>query len=266
MPHSIHWLSFQGARAATQTRRHIRVFLRGGPAEAELSSLLFLSVRSGRRQRCWVQHNLGAGSLVLQRVASGQAWVAGLLPAAESSPFWGTSKRLQSWSAWAGSVALPVRTSVQLWIAQRSPLLKDQTGQWGRPGSRGRGFYQHPSSLSGLTTGGCNLYEREGWGCSLKRKRAESTERRDSYQRSGDLFTVFFTDFRFRFVADAWSELNLRQANYLSSIFLNSDFIHNNFCFYNVWIYPRSHSATRIIRAACYRKFYFDFPESAISL
>ncbi len=31
---------------------------------------------------------------------------------------------------------------------------------------------------------------------------------------------------------------------------LNSNFIHNNFCFYNVWLYPRSHSATRIIRAA----------------
>ncbi len=41
---------------------------------------------------------------------------------------------------------------------------------------------------------------------------------------------------------------------------LNSDFIHNNFCFYNVWIYPRSHSAMRIIWAACYGKFYFDFP------
>ncbi len=40
---------------------------------------------------------------------------------------------------------------------------------------------------------------------------------------------------------------------------LNSDFIHKNVCFYNVWIYPRSHSATRIIRAACYRKFYFDW-------
>ncbi len=46
---------------------------------------------------------------------------------------------------------------------------------------------------------------------------------------------------------------------------LNSDFIHNNLCFYNVWIYPRSHSATRIIRAACYRKFYFDFPSPLLA-
>ncbi len=27
-----------------------------------------------------------------------------------------------------------------------------------------------------------------------------------------------------------------------------------------VGIYPRSHSATKTIRAPCYRKFYFDFP------
>ncbi len=46
---------------------------------------------------------------------------------------------------------------------------------------------------------------------------------------------------------------------------LNSDFIHKNLCFYNVWIYPRSHSATRIIRAACYRKFYFDFPSPLLA-
>ncbi len=46
---------------------------------------------------------------------------------------------------------------------------------------------------------------------------------------------------------------------------LNSDLIHNNLCFYNVWIYSRSHSATRIIRAACYRKFYFDFPSPLLA-
>ncbi len=46
---------------------------------------------------------------------------------------------------------------------------------------------------------------------------------------------------------------------------LNSDFMLNHFCFYNVWIYPRSHSATRIIRAACYRKFYFDFPSPLLA-
>ncbi len=32
-----------------------------------------------------------------------------------------------------------------------------------------------------------------------------------------------------------------------------------------MWIYPRSHSATRIIRAACYRKFYFDFPSPLLA-
>ncbi len=46
---------------------------------------------------------------------------------------------------------------------------------------------------------------------------------------------------------------------------LNSDLIHNNLCFYNVWIYSRLHSATRIIRAACYRKFYFDFPSPLLA-
>ncbi len=46
---------------------------------------------------------------------------------------------------------------------------------------------------------------------------------------------------------------------------LNSNFIHNNLCFYNMWIYPRSHSATRIIRVACYRKFYFDFPSPLLA-
>ncbi len=46
---------------------------------------------------------------------------------------------------------------------------------------------------------------------------------------------------------------------------LNSDLIHNNLRFYNVWIYSRSHSATRIIRAACYRKFYFDFPSPLLA-
>jgi len=45
---------------------------------------------------------------------------------------------------------------------------------------------------------------------------------------------------------------------------LNSDFIHH-FCFYNVWTYPRSHSAMRIIRVACYRKFYFDFPSPLLA-
>ncbi len=40
---------------------------------------------------------------------------------------------------------------------------------------------------------------------------------------------------------------------------LKFNFIHFHSCFYNVWIYPRSHSAMKTIRAP-YRKFYFDFP------
>ncbi len=52
-------------------------------------------------------------------------------------------------------------TSVCLWSAQQSPLLQDQTGQWERPGSRGRGFYPHPSSPSGLTTGGARAPQGE---------------------------------------------------------------------------------------------------------
>ncbi len=61
-----------------------------------------------------------------------------------------------------------------------------------------------------------------------------------------------------------WHVPQLRSPDRLFSI-LNSDLIHNNLCFYNVWIYSRSHSATRIIRAACYRKFYFDFPSPLLA-
>ncbi len=42
-------------------RRHNRGFLRGSPDAAGLSPLLFLSRRSGRHLRRWVQHNLGQG-------------------------------------------------------------------------------------------------------------------------------------------------------------------------------------------------------------
>ncbi len=55
-------------------------------------------------------------------------------------------------------------------------------------------------------------------------------------------------------------EFELRQVNYLFSIFyLKINFIHHNFRFYNMWIYPLSHSATKTTRAPCYHKFYFDF-------
>ncbi len=56
-------------------------------------------------------------------------------------------------------------------------------------------------------------------------------------------------------------EFELRQVNSLSSIFyLKIYFIHHNFRWYNVWIYPLSHSTKKTIRAPCYHYFYFDFP------
>ncbi len=53
---------------------------------------------------------------------NGRAWawrlakqmVVRLLLAAESAPSWGDLEQLQSWSALAGSVTLPGKTSVQL--------------------------------------------------------------------------------------------------------------------------------------------------------
>ncbi len=39
----------------------------------------------------------------------------------------------------------------------------------------------------------------------------------------------------------------------------------NYFCFYNMWIYPRSHSARKTIRALL-PLVLFWFPETAISL
>ncbi len=70
-------------------------------------------------------------------ISGARAWqlveplAAGLLLAAESTPFWGDSKRLQSWSAWAGSVALPGTTSVK-WSAKPSTA---EPNEWGKPGS-----------------------------------------------------------------------------------------------------------------------------------
>ncbi len=65
----------------------------------------------------------------------------------------------------------------------------------------------------------------------------------------------------FLFVADACFELELRQVNYLSTIFyLKINCIHHHFRFYNMWIYPLSHSATKTIRVPCYHKIYLDFP------
>ncbi len=88
------------------------------------------------------------------------------LQAAELAPSWGNSKRLQSWSAWAGSVALLGTTSVRLWSVQRRPLLQDQTGRWRRPaGSRERGSYPHPSSPSGSTADGTQAPQDWSWIC-----------------------------------------------------------------------------------------------------
>ncbi len=50
----------------------------GSLALAGLGPFLFLSLWSGRRLMCWVQHYLGPGSLALRWVASGRAWAAGL--------------------------------------------------------------------------------------------------------------------------------------------------------------------------------------------
>ncbi len=97
-------------------RGHNRGFLRGGPAGAGLSPLLFLSHWSGRCQRHLVQHYLGPGTLSHRWMASGQAWAVGLglgswLNSWRRELCWLLSRRhlgcdskqLQSWSAWAGS-------------------------------------------------------------------------------------------------------------------------------------------------------------------
>ncbi len=47
--------------------------------------------------------------------------------------------------------------------------------------------------------------------------------------------------------------------------YLKIYFIHHHFRFYNVWIYPLSHSATKTIRAPCYHWFYFDFPSPLLA-
>ncbi len=47
--------------------------------------------------------------------------------------------------------------------------------------------------------------------------------------------------------------------------FLKIHFIQHNFRFYNVWIYPPSHSATKKIRAPCYHEFYFYFPSPLLA-
>ncbi len=49
--------------------RHKRSCLGGGPAAARLCPLLFLSRRSGQRQRRMIQHQLGPGSLALRELA-----------------------------------------------------------------------------------------------------------------------------------------------------------------------------------------------------
>ncbi len=46
---------------------------------------------------------------------------------------------------------------------------------------------------------------------------------------------------------------------------LKFNFIHHILCFYNVWIYSRSYSATKTIRAPCFRKFYFYFPSPLLA-
>ncbi len=61
-------------------------------------------------------------------------------------------------------------------------------------------------------------------------------------------------------VADTCFKFELRQVNYLPSIFyIKINCIHHNFNFYYMWIYALSHFATKTIRAPCYHKFYFDF-------
>ncbi len=57
-------------------RRINRGFLKGSPAAAGLSPLLFLFHWSGRRPRHLVQHYLGQGSRSLRCVASGRVWAA----------------------------------------------------------------------------------------------------------------------------------------------------------------------------------------------
>ncbi len=82
-------------------RRHNRGFLRGGPAEVELSPFLFLCLQSGRCLRRWVQHYLGWRLAKHEWRGSGLAeqLVARLSLAVESVPSWGDVKQMQSWSA-----------------------------------------------------------------------------------------------------------------------------------------------------------------------
>ncbi len=104
-------------------------------------------------------------------VGSDWAWVAGLGLGGWLNSWWPGLHWLLSWRhlgvtrSSCRAVALPGTTYVWLWNIQRSPLLQDQTGWWGRSGSQGRGPYPYPSSPSGSNTDGDRAPLNWPWIC-----------------------------------------------------------------------------------------------------